>query len=224
MQTPAELRLIETLDQLLRPQDGAIPTLLSVGAGKSVLIEDTLVSRGARFVSDRLDLIDARVDRPYVRNVFCCAAQAMAPVAPGTYDAAFSNYLLEHVTDVQGAATELFRVLRPGGVYVASVPNPTALEFRLARWTPLWFHKLVRGHVVGEKYYSYRSIAGLVKLFESVGFLARDVWHFSSTEDYLQRFPVVRSLARGYDRALMAARWRALMGNVCLVFQKPVES
>src|SRR5262245_65948217 len=107
----------------------------------------------------------------------------MAPVSSATYDAAFSNYLLEHVEDVRGAIGEIFRVLRPGGVYVASVPNPTALEFRLARWTPLWFHKLVRGHAVGEKYYSYRSIAGLVKLFENAGFLVRDVWHFSSTED-----------------------------------------
>ena len=221
MQTPAELRLIETLNELLAPHDGALPALLSVGAGTSVLIEDTLVARGARFVSDRLDLVDAHVDRPYVRNVFCCPAQAMAPVAPTSYDAAFSNYLLEHVTDVERAAAEIYRVLRPGGVYVASVPNPTALEFRLARWTPLWFHKLVRGHVVGEKYYSYRSIAGLVKLFETAGFRARDVWHFSSTEDYLQRFPVARSLARAYDRALMSAHLRSLMGNVCLVFQKP---
>src|SRR5262245_15929062 len=221
MQTPAEVRLIETLDELLRPRAGSVPALLSVGAGTSVLIEDTLVSRGARFVSDRLDLIDAHVDRPYVRNVYRCAAQAMAPVAPRSYEAAFSNYLLEHVTDVRGAAKEIYRVLRPGGVYVASVPNPTALEFRLARWTPLWFHKLVRGHVVGEKYYSYRSIAGLVKLFETAGFRARDVWHFSSTEDYLQRFPLARKLARSYDKALMSAHVRSLMGNVCLVFQKP---
>jgi len=221
VQTPAELRLIETLNELLRPHDGVLPALLSVGAGTSVLIEDTLVARGARFVSDRLDLVDAHVDRPYVRHVYRCAAQAMSPVSPTTYDAAFSNYLLEHVTDVKGAAAEIYRVLRPGGVYVASVPNPTALEFRLARWTPLWFHKMVRGHVVGEKYYSYRSIAGLVSLFETAGFRARDVWHFSSTEDYLQRFPVVRSLARAYDRALMSAHARSLMGNVCLVFQKP---
>jgi SAM-dependent methyltransferase len=224
MQTPAELRLIDTLADLLRPHDETLPALLSVGAGKSALIEDTLVARGARFISDRLDLIDAHIDRPYVRNVFCCAAQAMAPVPARAYEAAFSNYLLEHVEDVRGAAAEIFRVLRPGGVYVASVPNPTALEFRLARWTPLWFHKLVRGHVVGEKYYSYRSIAGLVELFEKAGFRAKDVWHFSSTEDYLQRFPIVRALARGYDRALMAADWRKLMGNVCLVLQKPREA
>jgi len=221
LQTPAEVRLIDTLAELLRPHEGVLPTLLSVGAGTSVVIEDTLVAKGARFVSDRLDLVDAHVDRPYVRNVYCCPAQAMNPVSATSYDAAFSNYLLEHVEDVKGAAAEIYRVLRPGGVYVASVPNPTALEFRLARWTPLWFHKLVRGHVVGEKYYSYRSIAGLVALFERAGFRAKDVCHFSSTEDYLQRFPVVRSLARAYDRALMAARLRSLMGNVCLVFQKP---
>ena len=221
MQTPAEARLIDTLTDVLRPREGLAPALLSVGAGTSVLVEDTLVARGARFVSDRLDLIDAHVERSYVRHVYRCSAAKMTPVPSASYDAAFSNYLLEHVEDVRGAVGEIFRVLKPGGVYVTSVPNPTALEFRLARWTPLWFHKLVRGRVVGEKYYSYRSIGGLVRLFESQGFHARHVWHFSSTEDYLQRFPVVRDLARAYDRTLMALGARSLMGNVCLVFEKP---
>jgi len=221
LQTPAEARLIDTLAEVLRPRDGAAPALLSVGAGTSVLVEDTIAARGARFTSDRLDLVDCAVDRPYVRQAFRCSAEAMTPIASAAYDAAFSNYLLEHVRDVKSAAAEIFRVLKPGGVYLASVPNPHALEFRLARWTPLWFHKLVRGHVVGEKYYSYGSIEGLKRVFEQAGFRVRHEWRFSSTEDYLQRFRILGALARTYDRALAALGARDLMGNVCLVFEKP---
>lgn len=224
MQTPAEARLIDTLASLLGrlSQAGSRPPLLlSVGAGQSTLIEDTLATRGLRFVSDRLDLLDCRVERAYARQAYRCSAEDMKGVPSGEYDLAFSNYLLEHVRDVVGAAREIHRVLKPGGCYVASVPNPTAPEFVLARWTPLWFHRLIRGHVVGEKYYSYRSVGDLKSIFARAGMVPRETWHYSSTEDYLQRFPVARSLARLYDRAL--ARWHAhrLMGNVCLLFEKP---
>lgn len=221
MQTPAEARLIDTLAAWLLARTAAEPLLLSAGAGRSTLIEDRLVERGCRFASDRVDLIDASVERPYVRRVFRCSVEAMAPVPSAAYDAGFSNYLLEHVPDPRAAAREIARVLKPGGIYVASVPNPTAPEFLVARWTPLWFHKLVRGHAVGEKFYSFRDIPHLRAMFEEAGFRTLEVTHFSSTEDYLQRFPVLRGMARLYDRALMRLRWRRLMGNVCLVFARP---
>jgi SAM-dependent methyltransferase len=145
----------------------------------------------------------------------------MTPVPSAAYDVAFSNYLLEHVRDVAAAAAELSRVLKPGGCFVTSVPNPTAPEFVLARWTPLWFHRLLLRRPVGEKHYSFRSIGHLRAIFERAGFRVRDVWHYSSTEDYLQRIRGLRVVARAYDRALMGLGAKRLLGNVCLVFDKP---
>jgi SAM-dependent methyltransferase len=156
-----------------------------------------------------------------VRAVYRCPVEAMAGVPTAGYDAAFSNYLLEHVRDLSAAAREIHRVLEPGALYVASVPNPTAPEFVLARWTPLWFYRLLLGRPVGEKFCSYRGIRDLAGIFERAGFRTRAVWHYASTEDYLQNVRGLRALARLYDRALMALGWKRLLGNVCLEFEKP---
>jgi len=221
LQTPAEVKLIETLAARLAPGGGEPPVLLSAGAGASTVIEDELARRGCRFVSDRVDLVDATVARPYVRGVYRCSVEAMTPLPAAAYDLAFSNYLLEHVRDIEAAASEIHRVLKPGGCFVASVPNPTAPEFLLARWTPLWFHRVLLRRPVGEKHYSFRSIPHLRAIFERAGFRVQAVWHYASTEDYLQRVPGLRAVARAYDRALMKAGWERVLGNVCLVFEKP---
>jgi SAM-dependent methyltransferase len=48
------------------------------------------------------------------------------PMADGTYDAVIANHVLEHIDDDRRAIGELFRVLRPGGVALLTVPlNPT---------------------------------------------------------------------------------------------------
>ena len=48
------------------------------------------------------------------------------PMSDGTYDAVIVNHVLEHVDDDRGAIRELFRVLRPGGIALMTVPlNPT---------------------------------------------------------------------------------------------------
>jgi SAM-dependent methyltransferase len=48
------------------------------------------------------------------------------PMADGTYDVVIANHVLEHVDNDRGAIAELFRVLRPGGIALMTVPmNPT---------------------------------------------------------------------------------------------------
>ncbi|HEX2942347.1 MAG TPA: methyltransferase domain-containing protein, partial [Rhodopila sp.] len=48
------------------------------------------------------------------------------PMADGSYDVVIANHVLEHIDDDQQAMRELFRVLRPGGIALLTVPiNPT---------------------------------------------------------------------------------------------------
>jgi SAM-dependent methyltransferase len=46
------------------------------------------------------------------------------PFPDGTFDNVFTIEVLEHVPNPFGAIAEIHRVLRPGGVWVVSVPNP----------------------------------------------------------------------------------------------------
>jgi SAM-dependent methyltransferase len=48
------------------------------------------------------------------------------PMAEATYDVIIANHVLEHIDDDRRAIGELFRVLRPGGIALLTVPlNPT---------------------------------------------------------------------------------------------------
>jgi SAM-dependent methyltransferase len=48
------------------------------------------------------------------------------PMADSTYDVMIANHVLEHIDDDRVAMRELFRVLRPGGIALLTVPiNPT---------------------------------------------------------------------------------------------------
>ena len=44
-------------------------------------------------------------------------------VADGSFDFIVANHVLEHLTDPLGALTEWFRILRPGGLLLLSVPD-----------------------------------------------------------------------------------------------------
>ena len=50
----------------------------------------------------------------------------MAPITDDTVDVCFSSNFLEHLPSkaaVAGALAEIWRVMRPGGIYVALQPN-----------------------------------------------------------------------------------------------------
>ena len=50
------------------------------------------------------------------------------PFPDGTFDNVFTIEVLEHVPNPFGAIAEIHRVLKPGGVWVVSVPNPYHLK------------------------------------------------------------------------------------------------
>lgn len=221
MQTPAERALVQNLARFLPALGNAPARLLAVGAGRSLSVEDQLTAAGRAFISDRLDVESCELDDPRVGDAWICSAESMGPVASDTYDAAFANFVLEHVPNVAAAAAELHRVLRPGGLFVASVPNPRALEFRVANATPLAFHEWVRGKEAWETHYDYGSVPRLRSIFENTGFETMDVQQYSFLEGYLHRVPIARTLARWWDIAATGTGADFLLGNVCVAFGKP---
>ncbi len=223
MQTPAEKFLVGHLISLLETNPEHVvdpPRILNIGAGSSASIESQLTGAGCEYVCDRIDVVDCTVSHPAVGECLRGSVEDMTAVPSAFYVAAFANFVLEHVRDPRSAAMEIHRVLRPAGRFVASVPNPAAPEFVLARRTPLWLHRLVRGTDAWETHYAFRSIQGLTAIFEDVGFETVQVRYQSFIEGYLGRFWILGKIARAYDRVVSARGLRRLMGNVCIVFEK----
>ena len=223
MQTPAEAHLIRRLcDFLLQERrDGDVPLVLNIGAGRSVAIESRLVDCGCRFLCDRIDVEDCAVDSPIVRRSWQCSVEDMEPLESARYEAVFANYVLEHVSDLAGAASEIFRVLKPGGIFVTSVPNLTAPEFVIARYAPARFQKIMTRGKGFHTCYGWKTVDDLAGIFSARGFTVDEVRFWAFTEGYLWRYPVVGLIGRLYDRIVSGTGIRRLMGNVCMTLTKP---
>jgi len=56
------------------------------------------------------------------RRDFDCSITDMNLIEDRSFDCVFSNAVLEHIKDVDDAVSEVFRILRPGGVFLFGVP------------------------------------------------------------------------------------------------------
>jgi SAM-dependent methyltransferase len=226
MQTPAEVFLIEQTIIFLRnmPIASRPARIINIGAGKSFVIEDSVAAASDYFIADRTDIYECNMDNPRAGRRFICSADKMPEVPTENYDLAFSNYVLEHVKNLPEAAKEIYRVIKPGGIFVVSTPNPQAPEFFISRHTPLFFHQLIKGKgkfsEAYETFYAYKNIAELVKIFNSAGFKAREVKFYPFTIGYLYRFPIASIASRLYDKLISLLGIKALMGQVGIVFEK----
>jgi SAM-dependent methyltransferase len=62
---------------------------------------------------------------------------ASAPLEEESFDAVLMNHSLEHVSDPRGDLARVFRLLRPGGLLVASMPNFASWQRK--RFGPSWY-------------------------------------------------------------------------------------
>lgn len=226
MQTPAERFLIEQTISFLKDKSivGQPSQIINIGAGKSFVIEDNLAAAGLDFVSDRADIYECNMDNPRAGRRFVCSADKMPEVASHAYEMAFSNYVLEHVANLPEAAKEIYRVIKPGGIFTVSTPNPQAPEFFISRHTPLFFHQLIKGKgkfaEAYETFYAYKNIGELINIFTAAGFKVKEVKYYPFTIGYLFRFPIISIFSRLYDKIISLLSVKALMGQVGIVFEK----
>ena len=221
----AERLMVRELDDLLsRSLSQTRRRLLNVGAGASVTIERRLKHLRPSDSIDRVDIEATQVEHPNCGRTWQCSVEHMPDVASSLYDAVFANFVLEHVRDLGSAASEIRRVLKPGGAFVATVPNTASPEFLVARHTPQAFHQFVRRGQAWDTAYSYRSVDELVAIFAEAGFQPHRRAFFPVVGRYLAGYPVLSTLGGLWDRLVSAAGITRLMGEVCLVLTAPSRS
>ncbi len=223
MQTPGEKYLIEYLIKSIK-RLGRKANIINIGANTSLVIEKELDEAGCDFVEDRTDIIDSSVEYKKFSKRYICSVEKMDEVEKNKYDIAFANFVLEHIPDLNSSASEINRIIKNGGSFVTSIPNPQAPEFVISKFTPHSFHQWIRGegegHEAHETEYSYKSVGEFVKIFESKGFKLKEEFFKPFTFGYLYRFPIVNIFSKIYDKLILKTGARRLMGNVCLVFEK----
>ena len=225
MQTPAEKYLIKKVSQILKVNANLEKSIiLDIGANKSVIIENSILKIvGNKFICDRLDVANCRVKHPNAGKCFIASVESMPEIKSNQYDLAFANYVLEHVASLDKAVTEIHRILKPSGYFITSLPNTSAPEFILSKYTSAKFHQFIKGKGEGshaqETQYAYKNIKEFVSIFEKY-FSTVEVKYWSNTLGYLYKFPVVNIFSKIYDKIINYFNIKMLLSNVCIVFKK----
>ena len=163
------LQFLPILGEIVQPHS----RVLDVGAGGG---EKNLYDfRGKCAEMVGVDL-DPRVQSNPLLDRGIVADAASIPVDNDYFDVAFALSVLEHVEHPRQFAAEVYRLLKPGGRFLAITPNRWHYFALLASVTPTWFHKwynALRGREEEDTFptfYRLNTRRALTKAFTAAGF------------------------------------------------------
>lgn len=134
---PMNVELWDVLRDVVTDRDRC----LDVGCGDGRTYGWWLNTRAAEYVGVDISTNAVQRARDMGLDARVIADAAELPFRDGDFDVAICIEVFEHLFAPHAAAAEIRRVLRPGGVLVASVPNVVywrrRVDLVLGRWNPL---------------------------------------------------------------------------------------
>lgn len=206
----------------LKPRD----KILEIGAGLS--------NNTSRFLCQMGELHGVDMDPVVMENDALQEAYVITddhyPVSDGVYDVCISDYVLEHVEYPKEHLSEVYRVLKPGGVYIFRTPNLWHYVALVARLTPYWFHILtsgrLRNHESGSHdpyptFYRINSKKKITELARNTGFSVEAISLVEKEPSYGLISKVLFLLFVGYERIVNSSEAFAIFrANIFAVLRK----
>jgi len=170
--------------------------------------------------------LDPRVEEnPYLDEGRKASANQI-PYPDNSFDLVFSDNVLEHLEHPELVFQEVFRVLKPGGVFLAKTPNKYHYMPLIARLTPHWFHQWVnklRGRASIDTFptlYRANCRRDFMSLSAKAGFEVKAVLLHEGRPEYLRIFALAYLIGYLYQRTVQSfdflSQFRVVMvGIVC---------
>ena len=178
--------------QIERLNEGIKGRVLDVGCGPGFLLRQFQRS-GWEVEGTELSETSAAHARKTLGLRIHTGDLASAQFPSGHFDAVVLWHVLEHVPCPQRTLAEVARILRPGGLFLAGVPNFGSWEARLARGK--WFHLDVPRHLNHFTVPTLRRMLGNAGLqVKSSSFLAPEYDAFSFVQSALNRLGLRHNL------------------------------
>jgi len=119
------LLFLDRLKRMEEMREGEKGRVLDVGSGRGVFLEAALATgwdcAGQEFSKDAADAIQTRLGIDMV----VCNELNKAGFEPESFDLVNMNHVLEHLYEPQSSVAEIYRILKPGGLFYCEVPRQT---------------------------------------------------------------------------------------------------
>lgn len=192
--------------------------VLDLGAGAGIVTAMNFRGLAARVCG--VDL-DERVVKNSMLDEGRISDAGEIPYPDETFDVVFSDNVMEHIADPAAVFREVYRVLRPEGVFLFKTPNRSHYMPAIARLTPHKFHQFVnrlRGRAEADTFptlYRANSKAQVGNLAENSGLQIERLSRIEGRPEYLRFNPLTYLVGAAYERLVnsteMLARFRILL-------------
>ncbi len=204
-------------DQLFRERIlsriGRDSVVLDLGAGAGIVREMNFKGLARRICG--VDL-DPRVETNPMLDEGKVADAGRIPYPDDVFDLVFADNVMEHLADPAGALNEVWRVLKPAGVFLFKTPNKTHYMPTIARLTPHGFHRLVnklRGRAAVDTFptlYRANTLRDVTRLASAGNFEVVSVDRIEGRPEYLRISWPTYLIGAGYERVVNSAQWFAM--------------
>jgi len=221
-------RMAQQLGELLRSLVPPEADCLDVGCGDGRTCGAWLAEHARSYVG--VDVSATAVDQARLAGLDARVIDDAAelPFAEQSFDFVACVEVFEHLFDAEGAASEIARVLRPGGRVLAQVPNVAHWRHRvdmavLGRFNPLGDSESL-ARTWRDPHIRFFTVTTLPRMLTSVGF---EIDHVSGGGvSGLRDIPVLRRYARHREagpvmRRLVEVRPSVFASRVRVVARKP---
>jgi SAM-dependent methyltransferase len=156
------------------------------------------------------------------------------PFRAESFDLVISDWAVEHFAQPKAIASEVFRVLKPSGLFAFRTGNIHHYSYAIAAVTPHWFHRLIANRVRGlppeegashPTHYRMNTREAVRECLGGVGFEEQDLVMVEPEPSYLMFSAPSFLLGLAYERLVnRITQLSAFRACILGCFQKPASS